>query len=512
MSRILARQGDRYFELWAEKGEILLEALRRGGVELSAPCGGNGKCGKCRVEIHCRGGRESVLSCRYAVERDLEIYLPERSGGSICAQGDTVYITTNPGRSGLGAALDIGTTTLVMKLFDLADGRELGTGSAWNCQAAFGADVISRCQYVMEHGDGLKLLREGIRAQALSMAAGLAEKAGRAGEPLKELYIAGNTVMEHIFMGLSPAGLAVAPFRAETLFTGGEAISLDGIQCFASPCAAAYVGGDVMAGLLSSGLWQRDGLNLFLDIGTNGEMALGGRDGFACCSVASGPAFEGAGIGCGMASIDGAVTAVKWNGQGFEKEVIGGGEAGGLCGSGLISLLALLLELGAVDGTGRMLPPEEAPDKLRPWLSEDENGNGCFRLTERVYLSAGDVRQLQLAKAAVAAGIEVLTGSMGIEAENIDRVYIAGGFGSHLDTRAAAAIGMLPGELAEKTVVLGNSALSGAAMALLDMESRARLDEIQAKCRYIELSGDTRFNRAFPMYMMFTEEDEPEWN
>ncbi len=165
-----------------------------------------------------------------------------------------------------------------------------------------------------------------------------------------------------------------------------------------------------------------------------------------------------------------------------------------------------------MDGTGRLLSPEEAPEQLRPWLSEDENGNGCFRLTERVYLSAGDVRQLQLAKAAVAAGIEVLTGSMGIEAENIDRVYIAGGFGSHLDTRAAAAIGMLPGELAEKTVVLGNSALSGAAMALLDMESRARLDEIQAKCRYIELSGDTRFNRAFPMHMMFTEEDEPEWN
>ena len=508
MSRILARQGDRYFELWAEKGEILLEALRRGGLELSAPCGGNGKCGKCRVEIESDGSLERVLSCRYRVAEDISVYLPEHWGGSICDRGDKVYITHSPGRSGLGAALDIGTTTLAMELFDLSDGRELGTGSAWNCQAAFGADVISRCQYVMEH----EVLRDGIRAQALSMAAGLAEKAGRAGEPLKELYIAGNTVMEHIFMGLSPAGLAVTPFRAETLFTGGEPVSIEGIQCFASPCAAAYVGGDVMAGLLSSQLWQRDGLNLFLDIGTNGEMALGGSKGFVCCSVASGPAFEGAGIDCGMASMDGAVSDVKWNGQGFDKKVIGGGESGGLCGSGLISLLALLLELGAVDGTGRMLPPEEAPDKLRPWLSEDENGNGCFHLTERVYLSAGDVRQLQLAKAAVAAGIEVLMESMGVKAEEIDRVYIAGGFGSHLDTGAAAAIGMLPGELAEKTEVLGNSALSGAAMALLDVESRARLDEIQAKCRYIELSGNARFNRAFPMHMMFTEEDEPEWN
>ena len=192
--------------------------------------------------------------------------------------------------------------------------------------------------------------------------------------------------------------------------------------------------------------------------------------------------------------------------------MIGGGEAKGLCGSGLIKLLALLLEKGLVDETGWLLPPEEAPAGYEKWLSEDENGNGCFHLSSAVFLSAADVRQLQLAKAAVAAGIQVLLEEAGLTAGEIDRVYLAGGFGTHLDPQAAAAIGMLPEELAGKTVSVGNSALARAAMALLDGQSRAAMDEIQKQCKYIELSGDSRFNRAFPQHMMFCEEDELEWN
>ena len=180
--------------------------------------------------------------------------------------------------------------------------------------------------------------------------------------------------------------------------------------------------------------------------------------------------------------------------------------------NGLNKLLALLLEKGLVDETGWLLPPEEAPAGYEKWLSEDENGNGCFHLCQEVFLSAADVRQLQLAKAAVAAGIQVLLEEAGLTAGEIDRVYLAGGFGAHLDPQAAAAIGMLPEELAGKTVSVGNSALAGAAMALLDGQSRAAMDEIQSKCKYIELSGDSRFNRAFPQHMMFCEEDELEWN
>ena len=512
MSRILARQGAGYVELSAKKGDTLLEALRRGGLDVPALCGGNGKCGRCRVEIEEKGRRESVLACRYKVEGDLSLCLPENPGSYVCGKENGVYITPSPGRNGVGAAADIGTTAIALKLFDLADGRELGMAGDWNRQRPFGADVISRCQYVMEHGDGLKVLEERIQEQVFSMAGKLMEQAGRGAESLKELYIAGNTVMEHIFMGLSPAGLAVAPFLPESLFLEGEPKYIKGVKTFAAPCAASYVGGDIMAGLLASGVYAMEGRNLFLDIGTNGEMALGGSDGFVCCAVASGPAFEGAGISCGMSSEPGAVTAVRWTGTAFEPEIIGDREAAGFCGSGLISLLALLLELGVIDGSGWLLPPEEAPEELRPWLREDENGNGCFFLTEKLYLTAGDVRQLQLAKAAVAAGIEVLMDRAEVSAEEIDRVYIAGGFGSNLSPEAAAYIGMLPGELAGKTRAFGNSSLYGASMALLDMDSRDRLYGIQRKCSYIELSGDARFNRAFPMHMMFSKEDEEEWN
>ena len=512
MSRILAYQGDHCFELESAAVETLLETLRRGGIQLSAPCGGGGKCGKCRVELQQDGRRESVLACQYRAEGDCTVYVPALAGGSICTEGQERTLSFTPGRSGLGAAVDIGTTTVAVRLYDLADGSLLGTVSAWNAQAAFGADVISRCQYVMEHEDGLALLRDGIRDQIFSMVGGLIRAASREESGLSELYIAGNTVMEHIFMGLSPVGLAMAPFRAESLFTGGKAQLVRGVKTWAAPCAAAYVGGDIMAGLLSTGLWQKPGVSLFLDVGTNGEMALGGREGFVCCAVASGPAFEGAGIRCGMASTPGAVSDVRWDGAEPELTVIGGGEAKGLCGSGLIKLLALLLEKGLVDETGWLLPPEEAPAGYEKWLSEDENGNGCFHLSSAVFLSAADVRQLQLAKAAVAAGIQVLLEEAGLTAGEIDRVYLAGGFGTHLDPQAAAAIGMLPEELAGKTVSVGNSALAGAAMALLDGQSRAAMDEIQKQCKYIELSGDSRFNRAFPQHMMFCEEDKLEWN
>ena len=512
MSRILAYQGDHCFELESAAVETLLETLRRGGIQLSAPCGGGGKCGKCRVELQQDGRRESVLACQYRAEGDCTVYVPALAGGSICTEGQERTLSFTPGRSGLGAAVDIGTTTVAVRLYDLADGSLLGTDSAWNAQAAFGADVISRCQYVMEHEDGLALLRDGIRDQIFSMVGGLIRAASREESGLSELYIAGNTVMEHIFMGLSPVGLAMAPFRAESLFTGGKAQLVRGVKTWAAPCAAAYVGGDIMAGLLSTGLWQKPGVSLFLDVGTNGEMALGGREGFVCCAVASGPAFEGAGIRCGMASTPGAVSDVRWDGAEPELTVIGGGEAKGLCGSGLIKLLALLLEKGLVDETGWLLPPEEAPAGYEKWLSEDENGNGCFHLSSAVFLSAADVRQLQLAKAAVAAGIQVLLEEAGLTAGEIDRVYLAGGFGTHLDPEAAVAIGMLPEELAGKTVSVGNSALAGAAMALLDGQSRAAMDEIQSKCKYIELSGDSRFNRAFPQHMMFCEEDKLEWN
>lgn len=509
MSRILLHQNGQEMQLIAAEGENLLELLRRSGAALSAPCGGNGKCGKCLVEL-CRedGTAHAVLACRTTVTEDCTVSLDGMSGGLICV-GEGAGTIAATGREGYGAAVDIGSTTVALRLLDLNDGSEKGIKSAWNAQAAYGADVISRIQYTMENETGLERLNRTIREQIAGLLWALCREAGIDRADVRELYVTGNTVMQHIFAGLSPAGIAVAPFKPESLFTGEEAYTFEGIRTLCAPCIAGYVGGDIVCGLLASGLSQAHGKALFLDIGTNGEMALGGEEGFVCCAVASGPAFEGAGIRCGMASTAGAINHVRWGESGLELEVIGGGIPRGICGSGLLDLIAVLLEKEIVDGSGRLLGPEDAPEGFEEWLEEDENGNGLFWLNREggVCLTAKDVRQLQLAKAAVAAGIEVLMEETGTAPEEISGLYLAGGFGSSLNAASAAAIGMIPRALQDKVVCLGNTALQGAQMALLNEESRDMLLKIQKKCRYLELSGNEAFSRAFPERMMFYDEE-----
>ena len=461
--QVLTEETQLYME--ARAGENLLELLRRAQIPFAAPCGGRGSCGQCRVLLTDSAGERDVLACQTAVTEEATVKVPTCSGGVILSAGSGEQ-TLKPGRSGLGAAIDLGTTTVVLELLDLADGRSRGIRSAWNVLAPYGADVISRCQYCMEHPAGLRQLQGLLREQIRDLLRELHTDP----DELRETVVAGNTVMQHLYAGLSPAGIAVAPFRPETLFL--EASREPGL--FYAPCVAGYVGGDITAGLLASGLHRKAERSLFLDIGTNGEMALGGRDGFLCCAVASGPAFEGVGIRCGMPGTAGAVSHVSWDETGLHLTVIGGAEPRGLCGSALIDLLALLCERRIISSSGRLLGPEEAPEDYEHWLGEDENGNGIFYVTEdqRLYLTAKDVRQLQLAKAAVAAGMAVLLRRAEMRIEEVDHLYLAGGFGTFMDVRSAAAIGMLPAELVRKTVMLQNSSLAGARMALLNEESR----------------------------------------
>ena len=491
MPIVYIRTGTRELSVTAEDGERLLDALRRAGINMTAPCGGLGRCGKCRATVN----GEEVLACRYTLTGDACVTVRELTGGAILS-GEAA---ASDGGTRLGAALDLGTTTLALRLYDLDTGKCVGQRTAWNAQAAYGADVITRAQYCMEHPEGTETLQRVVGRQ-------LDEMLGALGTTLKDiesLFVAGNTIMQHLFAGLDPSPIAVAPFKPRTLFEDSDRFA---------PCVAGYMGGDITAGLLASGLFEKEGRYLFLDVGTNGEMALGGRDGFVCCAVASGPAFEGAGIACGMAGVDGAVSHVRFEGGALRFDVIGGGEAKGLCGSGLVDLAALLCREGIITASGLLLPPEEAPENRAAHLREDEDGNGIFFLTPSVYLTARDVRQLQLAKAAVAAGIRVLLKKSGTTLDEIGGLYLAGGFGSFLDAHSAADIGMLPKELAGKTTVLGNASLEGAGTALLDAGARARLRDIRRACRYIELSGDRDFNEEYPEQMFFYEEDDDEWN
>ena len=497
MSSIRVLLGGKSFDIEAEAGSPLLSALRKNGFTLPAACGGRGKCGKCRVEIN----GVQRLACRAAVSDGDEVRLPEGSGGRILTQTPDIGYAGGK-MSGCAAAVDLGTTTVAVRLYDLATGREEATISAWNAQAAYGGDVISRIQHTTDCPDGLDELSRIIRGQAEDMISSALSGCGRDKSELRHTVLAGNTVMQHIFARLPVQSIALAPFTPYTLFDGGSGDTLLGAPLYFAPCVAGYVGGDITAGLLASGLCEKDGRYLFLDIGTNGEMALGGKSGFRCCAVASGPAFEGAGISCGMAAIDGAVSHVRYDG-GFLYDLIGSGSPRGLCGSGLIDLVAVLLTLGCIDEGGRLLPPEEAPEKMRWYLRRDENGNGIFRLTHEVYLTAQDVRSLQLAKAAVAAGIRVLLDADGMSADELDGVYLAGGFGSYLDPVSAVRIGMLPDISSGKLRNPGNTALAGASMAALDPERLGEMKSIAQSCDYIELSGRADFADAFAGSMTF---------
>ena len=498
MSSIRVTVNGKICTIPAAEGETLLSALRRAGYSLPASCGGRGRCGKCRVPVN----GVPRLACKLIPKDGDEVVLPAQAGGVILADAASTALPCQSGRTGCGAAVDLGTTTVVARLYDRTDGRLLSTVSAWNAQAPYGADVISRIQYTLERPDGLEELSRRIRAQVWQMLTEALRSAGRPAEELQEITLVGNTVMQHIFDGRSVVGIAAVPFRPETLFEAGEGRVLEGIPVRFAPCVAGYIGGDITAGLLASGLGEKPGNHLFLDIGTNGEMALGGRDGFLCCAVASGPAFEGAGISCGMPGIDGAVSHVRWQ-HGFLYDVVGDVSPNGLCGSGLLDLAAVLLERGGITPGGRLLPPEEVGAEMRRWLERDANGNGVFHLTPEVSLTAEDVRALQLAKAAVAAGIQVLLDRKGISVDELDGIYLAGGFGNYLDPGSATRIGMLPSESADKLHSLGNSALAGASMLALDGRKWEQLRALTDKCETVTLSGSPDFNAAFTAHMAF---------
>ena len=470
-------------EVRARAGQTLLEALRDAGYGLSAPCGGNGTCGQCRVRTDDgAGGTAEVLACRTFVRDGAEVTLGADTGVQVLT--DAVEIP--PEGTGLGLAVDIGTTTVAAYLYGLSTGKCVASRGAMNAQRPYGADVISRIRHAGTP-EGLEALCRAIRTQIEALARSMCPDL----RSIRYISIAGNTVMEHLFAGLNPESIGVAPFTPLSLF-GTEAPASEFFEGFADdcilylcPCVAGYVGGDITAGLLSSGAYLHDGQVLFIDIGTNGEMALGGKDGFLCCATAAGPAFEGAEIECGSLAQDGAINAVETD---LSFSVLGEAEPRSICGSGIIDAVAALLCNGILDETGRMESERYA------------FGGGA-------YLSGSDVRKLQLAKAAIRAGIETLLQKSGKDYDGIDEVLIAGGFGAYMRVKSACAIGMLPPALMGKLRHVGNSAGKGASMALT-AAGRRELARLHSLCRYEELSSSALFNDNYIDAMMFDEWEE----
>ncbi len=541
----------------APLGTSLFEAARLAGTRVETPCNGVGTCGKCKVRL---SGSETLaairildnknlteeergdgwaLLCSALVEGDVTVTLPgvgER-GLRILEDGRRLDLTIDPSirkrydpmqrhtevflndrllgtdggnstRRTYGVAVDVGTTTVVASLIDLATGSRLGTASTLNPQTFHAQDVLSRVKLGSTE-EGLALLHDGLMREVDRLIGLIASEAQVARRRIYEVVIAGNTCMMHLAAKVDPEPLGRFPY-VPTL-TGGSHLRASALGLAISPIGvvffpevvSGFVGSDITAGVLAVDLARTPGVTLFIDIGTNGEMVLA-RDGrLQATSTAAGPAFEGMNIACGMRASSGAIERVRIEGGMVAVETIGEAPAAGICGSGLFEAVAALIEHGVVDGSGRFT---RSPDELAPGLARrlgTLDGKPVFHLADGVYLSQRDIRQVQLAKGAVRAGVDILLQRNGLTGEDVDRALIAGSFGYHLSPRSLVTIGLLPASFESKVEFVGNTARTGAEALLASAAARDALRKLVAGVESVELANDESFTQAFVAAMAF---------
>jgi uncharacterized 2Fe-2S/4Fe-4S cluster protein (DUF4445 family) len=415
-------------------------------------------------------------------------------------------------------AFDLGTTTVVATLLDLETGTPAAVRSMLNRQQPYGADVISRVSATMLDSDALGAL-QARAAETLNQLAGeVCEEAGIEPADVHEMTICGNVTMTQLALGIDPEPLSMAPFIVTAHELPPARAADFGVTlhprapAFVFPSLGAYVGGDIVAGLLATGLTRDRRVRLFIDVGTNSEIALGSAERVVATAAPAGPAFEAAQIRCGMRAADGAIEGVKIEGDEFRLQVIGDAEPAGMCGSGLVDCVSELVHTGLLDRSGRFIPDEDAAAQhpgLAPrltkigeervfvmhWRGEDP-ANGIF-------LSQRDVRELQFAKASIATGWQILLGELGLEPSDIQQVLLAGSFGAYLSPVSAIRIGLVPKLALPRIVSAGNVAGEGAKMAALSLRERAEARSILDEVEYVELSGRADFNDAFVDQLAF---------
>jgi uncharacterized 2Fe-2S/4Fe-4S cluster protein (DUF4445 family) len=420
-------------------------------------------------------------------------------------------------------AFDLGTTTVVATLLDVGTGTPIAVASMLNKQQPFGADVISRISATMLDDAALPRLT-GLAAQTLQeLAEDVCEQGGIEPAQVYEVALAGNATMTSIALGVDPAPLGVAPFILSSQSYPAMPAAELGLelhphaQATVFPALGAYVGGDIVAGLLATGVTRDRRLRLLIDVGTNCEVVLGSADGVVCTAAPAGPAFEAAQIACGMRAAEGAIEVVRLRDGAVELDVIGDAEPAGICGSGLVDAAAELVRVGLLDSSGRFVSQDEAEriaPELASRLTARADGTRIFVLhwaggegdvDGAVYLSQRDVRELQFAKAAIATGWRLLVEDLGISETEIQQVLLAGSFGSYLSPSSAVRIGLVPKLALPRIVAAGNVAGEGAKMALLSLQERHAAEAILGEVRYIELSDRPDFNDRFVEQLAFPE-------
>lgn len=462
----------------AALGSTLLQAQVAAGLRPDAPCGGKGTCGKCKVILD---GKE-VLACQTTVDRDVTVWVGKEKSIKVLTHGRTVQITPD-GTDDYALAFDIGTTTVVAYLLNGCTGELLSQSSCINPQSQYGADVISRIQHAMDGGK--EALSTCIRAALKELAGKVCQTVGITLEKITAVAIVGNTAMHHLMLGIDPTPLVTPPYMPSVF----EAVEHEGtcnVRVF--PNIAGFVGGDTVGCMVSTRFDRLEELTLLIDIGTNGEMVLGNKHRRIACSTAAGPAFEGAKISCGMRGVDGAVDHVRLENGEIIYHVIGDCQPEGLCGSGLLDLVATLLDVQIVDESG--------------YLEEKQ-----YTLCENVVLTQKDIREVQLAKAAIRAGIELLVQQLGVSVSDIQRVYLAGAFGNYLTPASACRIGMIPPELENRIMPIGNAAGEGAKLCALSRKEFEYSQRLAKETEFLELASLPQFQDYYVDALEFAEEE-----
>ncbi len=482
-------------ELHAPAGTALRDLLFEQGVEF--PCGGQGRCRGCRVRVEegtapvNDAQRERLteeelkngwrLACQCSLVDDLVVELRQWDAAILADESPFAF---EP-RPGLGVAVDVGTTTLVAQLLDLATGRVMAVRTALNAQARHGADVMSRVEYACSEGK-LLALTQLIRSQVAALIDQLLFSSKAKGDEIRDVALVGNTVMHHLFCGLDVEPLSHYPFEPRDA----------GLQKFSAidlgwnlspratirflPCLGGFVGSDVLAGVLATRLSESEELGALVDLGTNGEIVVGNSARLLCASTAAGPAFEGARISMGMRAATGAISQVTIENQRLACHVLGNTAPQGLCGSGLVDAVAAGLDLEVIETSGRFA------DARKEWP-----------LAPPVFLTQGDIRELQLAKGALAAGFRILLARLGASLDDVKKLYLAGAFGNYISRSSAQRIGLIALPI-DQVSPAGNTALLGAKLALFppagEDGSYARLRQ---KIEHVPLNADPQFQEMY---------------
>lgn len=482
-------------------------------IDFIAPCGGGQRCGKCKIKLINDNSDISDSESKFltpAERKDnirLACFVNVSDGQIIDLRNIKAIqsimtdnrltnskIVVNPLiTEGYGVSIDIGTTTVAASLYDLQTANRISVTSDINRQSRFGSDVISRIQFASTH-ENLMIIQDTILNEVNELITKLCKSNNLSNNQINLVYIAGNTTMLHLFMGLDPTGIGVAPFTPVTLethFFSPDDVTLKSIininnkgKIMVCASIASYVGADIVAGILASGIHTSDKPCILLDVGTNGEIVLGNKDRILCCATAAGPAFEGANISCGVAGIQGAINTVSYD-DANTFTTIGDKSPIGICGSGLIDAIYSMLRNGIIEESG--------------WMEDTEG----FKIAENITLTQKDVREVQNAKAAIAAGLKILIKRSGYKYSEIDKLYLAGGFGTVMNVESSAGIGLIPPQLKEKVIPAGNTSLTGITMLMLDKTNIETIENIRKITEYIELSQDSEFTDEYVDNMFF---------